>query len=1097
MPFLAISVPTVTTTLQKTTDSDQSRQNREKCQRIIDYVFGNGPFPYSDITAINEVHKEYLAQLIAQQKLVTDGKQPTENQEDETVRLKTVVTSEDQPDIVSIRKDREPHSSENKAKSQDNDEEAHLSVVDYQETKSNKEDIITPPSYSKDQSPNTNKIQELDSDQENKSSTMNTRKPLKLIRIKPLIMSNHKNIDIKCYGKINTTDDEFFYENSSGEEIYKEPIRRTNKITNKEITSNTAVCRESTQDNTKAVPDEKEVKAISTIKGNEEKENSQRKSIKEFACKNTENALRITENENKFQEVTTDHRSGDNLVITTTGKQHNEHLTPLMEKSVNLRLFDIPFVQPKVPSNNETTKKEVKCPTETKPKSNEDVKKLDEFQSNRSSIRDGGIIQIELYMPTKQFEESWGLYKAQNNKINNSINAKININDKENVNTLSLPFPLISSKKPASPDNHRRYAPQKTMPNGNCKHENAICFKERTINAGKKVLIDCNKTTQKTFSESIPNLSMEALEKGKKNVEDTMNYKKEIKYIQDQKAQHTDDSGNPFKNAVCEPNSFHFDYFANYGQNQLSVKAADKNIPKNGTKNQSVLEESEEDLLTGHAVTLPCGDQLLQKEKIDMPRRTFLEQQKNEFYTSQQCPQQHPWCISQRQPVEMFSPKNFFIQNRPAIPAPNEHVWKAPNKRKSPASHKHKKKLELKKLDTPQKLLGQSHAQGLKQQRNPVPTKEQPLTIERGPSPAIWPGDCSQVIQIHRHKPEKKPDIFLRPIIQHESDHKPEPKPQKSMSTKENSPLELENRHEEKHDRNCLNIEKEEDIITQVKKQRSQWYTSENIDDTKTTLESETQKKKKDQSTMQQLDPPNESEMLQGICSSTKWPVLEFRVTDDMPLSQVMKVIRLRNQFLFIKEFLESVEMSKCGDKKPDCPPQAPVCPQQPPCPPVQPPCPPVQQSPPTPPPPPPPCTPAPKEPKPPPKCKCKPKLHYVAVKDMFGVLPRRVSAHCIDIPTIEFQPFELQEPEEPEHVWIDTGCSVFVAGSFDPWVPIPNYPYPKKDIKIPFECDPRCKPKKFPIYVKPKEKPCTGFPKRLSCSRKRLKNFVVPCNLN
>lgn len=1075
--FLAISVPSVTTALQKTTHSDETRENREKCQRIIDYVFGNGPFPYSDITGINNLHKQTIAHIIAQKRKTqeetnkdTDGDKKTQNNDDEIIRVEAVATSEDQPDIVSLRIVKKQPSSDNQTESPANNEEVRSNMIktDDQEAKSNKsfikstsqgEMMINEPennlqgldSLQKTQSSNecntrrkpfqlvqikpllepfyksqTNvfsNFQELDSIQKAVSSNerITRRNPFKLVQIKPLPVNNHETTCNKRHDQINTYDDEFLYENSCGAEIH-EKLTKGTTVAKKEKISNTAEYRENTQDNTnEVITGENKANLINDVKGNEKKENSERIIIKDPTVQNTENATtKVIGNGTKIQDITTDHLSDHRLLNTATEKQNDEYLKPIMETCKEMRIFDIPLEQPKVLLDKKTTKLRVESSTKTKPNSKEDLSKVGKYQSDHNSIGEGGTVQLELFIPINRPEGSQCLHKAQ---------SKVYVSDNENKNASNLPFPLISSIKP----------------------------------------MHCNETTyikaQRTFSDAIDK-NTETLRIGTKNTVETMNGKSKLERKEDKKDKENEGNSNPLKNATSNTNSYHFDFFADHAQNQLFFKTKMENRTKTNTK---LLEELGEKVLTGHAVPLPSSDQHLQSQKTDIslkPTTSLPEHQNNKLLnTLQQYPQQHAWSITQRQSFEMFSPKNFFIQNRPAIPASEEHVWKAPKKRKPPTSQA--------KVVVLQKLLDGAV---MEQHWNTKSPKKEPSTVEHGDATiqqkVYLRQHSSQIKKTHTHDREKKPNESLRP----------ESKPQTSISSKGNIPFELQNQHEEKHE---PDKKQEEVLITKVKKQITQLYAKEIVNKTKTKTKTENEHKTKDQFDDQELA-LNDLKIYQQIYSATNCPTPEFKITNDMPLSKMMKIIRLRNQFYFIKEFLESVDMSKCGDKKSNCPPKAPIC-----CP-QKSSDPPVQQMPPPSPTPPPPCTPAPKKPKCPPKCKCKCK--YVRVKNVFGILPRRISARCnIDVPGAEFQSIERRESVD---VCVETGRSVIFTGSFDPWVPVPNYPYPKKDIKGAVkECDPR--KKKSPAYVTPRENPCTGFPKRLTCSRRRSKRFVVPCYLD
>lgn len=1035
MLFLAISVPTVTTTLQKTSNSDENREDREKCQRIIDYVFGNGPFPYSDISGFDEVQKENIAQKMTQHKQNTDDEQQTQNKEDETVIVNTIVTSEDQPEIISARKNKKAPSSDNTTKNLEYDDEAHLTVVDNEKTMSTKSDFTIPLPCSEVQIPKINSNQKVDTDQKKKSNNINIQNPFKLMQIKPLVMCNKKIKDAKCHDKINTTDDDFLYENSCGEEIREEP-RTTNSITKKEVTSNIAGHRENTQDyNNKITGDKNKVKLITDEKRNEEKQNSQKNTISELTDKNTKYpSLKITENKNKIQDII-NQLPGDSCVHVTSEGTKDEYLKPTKENAHEIQFFEIPTRPFKILSSKTKTKIKSSTTPELKNPNRDFVGKAGKFQSDCDSNGDREIVEIEIYLPTNVPERSRDYDKAKTKEKSNKINTELNISDKENENPSSLHVPLIS---------HTQNDHNKIMLNQNYKTEKVAYFKEPSTDSGEKIILDCNK---KSFFETI-GMDSKAPSKVTKDTGETINDERQLKYKENKIGQETEDNGNPLKNVVCDPNAYHFDYFSNQTQNQLSFSTEEKSNSKDiDRQNQN---------LTGSEIELwITRDQLL--------RAIFIEQKKDEYPTCQQNPQQHARSISQKQSVEMFSPKSFFIQNRPAIPAPNEHGQKFACMRKSPKSNKQKKK-----VGTPRKLLKPSHAQSLE------PAKKGPSIVEHDTNLELWSGDAltQQKMGLQQYSMENKLGKALKPTLI-QFDHEPETKLQKPISSNKNISSSLQKRHEWKH--KLDNLECNEDIITQVKKQLPQLYTPESTIDTEHTPNSKIQQEMEDESNEQQVDRLNE------ICSSTNWPTPEFKITKEMPLSEVMRVIRLRNQFLFIKEFLQSVEMSKCGDKKPDCPPKAPTCPESPPCPPPKHPSPP-------PPPPPPPCTPVPTKPKPHPKCDCKCK--YIAVKNISSVLPRRISECCnIDTPAAVIQPYEQEDLED---AWVDTGHSILFARSFDPWVPIPNYPYPKKEIPPSLVCDPRCKPKKIPVYVKPKEQPCTGFPKRLCCSSIKTKNFVV-----
>lgn len=64
------SVPGIQSSLQKSTDSDKNTQesknaNKEKCQRLIDYAFGDGPYPISDITGLPDYFKNQITQTLS------------------------------------------------------------------------------------------------------------------------------------------------------------------------------------------------------------------------------------------------------------------------------------------------------------------------------------------------------------------------------------------------------------------------------------------------------------------------------------------------------------------------------------------------------------------------------------------------------------------------------------------------------------------------------------------------------------------------------------------------------------------------------------------------------------------------------------------------------------------------------------------------------------------------------------------------------------------------------------------------------------------------------------------------------------------------
>lgn len=66
------SAPGIQFSQQKSTDSDSENKNRqesknankEKCQRLIDYTFGNGPYPVSDITGLPDSLRDRITQTL-------------------------------------------------------------------------------------------------------------------------------------------------------------------------------------------------------------------------------------------------------------------------------------------------------------------------------------------------------------------------------------------------------------------------------------------------------------------------------------------------------------------------------------------------------------------------------------------------------------------------------------------------------------------------------------------------------------------------------------------------------------------------------------------------------------------------------------------------------------------------------------------------------------------------------------------------------------------------------------------------------------------------------------------------------------------------
>lgn len=1141
MPFLAISAPTVTTTLQMCSDSDEKRANREKCQRIIDYVFGDGPFPYFDITGFPRFHKEHTAQIIAQQKQSvqeettrdTNDKQQKESQDmGNDISVVTVVKSNDQPEFVSKHKVRSTSSLDDQMTSLARDVEELSRTVGVQEAKSDKKDftepipyaeglslntnkihelyptqkeisIITPTkpfkviqikplAYAEGLSSNTNKVQELGTNQKEKLIIAQT-KPFELIETKPLACSrkitNNKS-DRLLKEKINTSDDDFLYENSSGKEIDQKLIKPTNNITEKEITSHKAEYVI-----TKLVTDENIVKATAnlkenykypgnkTIKNNSDKdsvngnieldEESSRRIITELTCKDIDN--KIADIEKDFQEITIDEFAGDNIVLksinTSTEGLKREQLKQRMDKS-DKRLFsrtakpyDMSLVQPKIISNKKTTKNKFNNLRKNKHLKGE----IGKFQSKHNSPRDDGIMKMEIYMPVRKSERPWTLYKGQS-----KINDKLNIGDKENEIVRNTSIPLVSSMEPESLEKLKKIVSGKNLHNKDSKIEKSTYNKEPSTNTEEEVLTHCVNTTpnetRKTFSEAVDK-SVEALGEVINDKVNIMGDKSKLKQEVEKKLQENENDGNPFKNASHAINTFHFDLLSDYSQNQNVTEGTKENMFKNTEKHQKDLKEkiSKEILVTTYpSQTLLDNDHSLPNEKADiLPTQpvTFSELQTFKFFNPKPYPQQLARGVPQR--------KTVVIQNKPAAPTANRRYPKiyqneaiisqfqmceTPCETDRPRCNKQNNV-----VNKPWKHIGIINPHWLEQQARPILAKyelSKPFT--------------PNLTKVNERKPEPKHEPDPEQVQEPEPEGKAEPKPESdskqqiSLSSKQN--IESENQDKKKREPN-KNVEEETDIITQIKNQLSQLYTSE----------VEIEKKQHDQFNEQESESNDLKDIAQN-CSPTTWPipVPDIKITSDMPLSEMMKAIRMRNQILFIKEFLESVEMSKGGDKK-DCPPKAPVCPQKV--------CyPPVQRSPPPPPPPltpPTPCTPPPPKPKPQPKCRRK----YVRVKDIFGVLPRRISAlYNSDALSPTIQSFEQQED-----IWAVPVRSVLLARPYDPWVPIPNYPYPQEAIRPRKQCDPRCLPKKFPINVKPKEKPCTGFPKRLTCTSKRLFNLAEP----
>lgn len=250
----------------------------------------------------------------------------------------------------------------------------------------------------------------------------------------------------------------------------------------------------------------------------------------------------------------------------------------------------------------------------------------------------------------------------------------------------------------------------------------------------------------------------------------------------------------------------------------------------------------------------------------------------------------------------------------------------------------------------------------------------------------------------------------------------------------------------------------------------------------------------------------------------------EHATAKPIPLSEMLKRVRERNRMLFCQQFEVRIApevdplVGKCGKKQPPCPPPAPTCPPPPPkpCPPTKPPCPnPCKpKCPPT-------CPPTECDPKPkcpsPKKSPCekfqKAKCSNIKIQDALTLLlylgPQfHVPQKCL-LPllasTVYHTNIEATKTDVLERLLISLHnlCSLVLVAiarndgavepaisgkalaskTYDPWAPIPSWPYPVREEKKKLVCPQEgCKvspPKLKPSCRDPCLNPCQGFPKK------------------
>lgn len=81
------------------TDSNEDKSKRRKCQRLINYVFGKGPYPLSDID-IFKINKEHIAQIMSE--IEQHKAKGIDN--DDYIRLEIIIKPDDKPQILCVYK---------------------------------------------------------------------------------------------------------------------------------------------------------------------------------------------------------------------------------------------------------------------------------------------------------------------------------------------------------------------------------------------------------------------------------------------------------------------------------------------------------------------------------------------------------------------------------------------------------------------------------------------------------------------------------------------------------------------------------------------------------------------------------------------------------------------------------------------------------------------------------------------------------------------------------------------------------------------------------------------------------------------------------
>lgn len=232
--------------------------------------------------------------------------------------------------------------------------------------------------------------------------------------------------------------------------------------------------------------------------------------------------------------------------------------------------------------------------------------------------------------------------------------------------------------------------------------------------------------------------------------------------------------------------------------------------------------------------------------------------------------------------------------------------------------------------------------------------------------------------------------------------------------------------------------------------------------------------------------------------SSTILPLPRLNTDENLPLSVLLKRLRERSKIESFQDMMVPLG-NKCKPP-PTCPPPAPKCPPPPPCPPK--PCP-----------PPPPSCPKPSKPSSPSPCgppkkktpSCSKYIQVDADFDLAAMLREAdifIKKHMHETVTailtkdvinrLEKMGVSLLITHPNEEIDVERldGCelnsnSVELARDFEPWVPIPSWPIPRKVKKGPLVCPKDgCKILPPPKLNPPcKQNPCIGFPKRRNFS--------------